>query len=363
MAGQVLSKQQGSTSLAGLRLIVILSIVWVAVFGAGIVFLEAWRRHWWVLLLVSGMTAALAAMFSLVRSGWSAFASRRAPKVDPAKRQVPMAQSRSSQTAVPSVDRVDAHRLPVVVNGSVFTLAKHGSQSHDNEDAGAISLEHARAAVCDGASSSYDSGRWARNLCEGFVAAGPELSGHRLWEWVIEVAADFRSATNPEGSDAKSWWSSASQGRDSHATLLALGVFAGKVGLEWQAAAIGDSCLVQIRTVSDQSRLIDAFPVERSGGFGGDPWLVSSGISDLKAVPPVRFSTGSTAYGDTFLLMSDEMSRWSLARHEAAMPVWDTLVSDDHDALIDLIQKDRASGAMVNDDLTCVRVTIEELDL
>ena len=41
MAGQVLSKQQGSTSLAGLRLIVILSIVWVAVFGAGIVFLEA----------------------------------------------------------------------------------------------------------------------------------------------------------------------------------------------------------------------------------------------------------------------------------------------------------------------------------
>lgn len=359
MADQVLSKQQGSSPLAGLRLIVVLSIVWLAAFGAGVVCLDAWRKHWWVLLLISGMTAVLAAMFSLVRSGWTVLVSRRATDVEPAKRQVSMAQIRSSQTAIPLVDKVDAHKRPIVVNGSVFTLAKHGSQPHDNEDAGAISLEHARAAVCDGASSSFDSGRWARHLCEGFIAAGPELSGHRLWEWIIKEAADFRSATNPERPDAESWWSSASQGRDSHATLLAFVLFAGTGGLEWQAAAIGDSCLVQVRTMSNESRLVDAFPVERSGGFGGDPWLVSSGVSDLKAVPPVRFSTGSAAYGDTFLLMSDEMSRWSLARHEAAMPVWDTLVSDDHDALIELIQQDRASGVMVNDDLTCVRVTVE----
>jgi len=306
----------------------------MGVLGAGLVVSSTWREHWGLLLLVSAIAGGLAGLAAIV---------------------VVSSRARSSVQVIDVPLKAAASIVRRPVRASAFSLPKEGTSQSDNEDAHGVNEALGVAAISDGASSSFDSARWARALCDAFAAAPPQLEHDRFTDWVVRTSAGYRAAGAASGAD---WWGSATSGRTSHATFVGVQVGSAGEGIRWSALAVGDSVAVQVRRVADGAHtLVDGFPIDRSGGFSGEPWLLSSSIERAEEMPPVRVGTGSARTGDVLLVMTDELARWSLARDEAARPVWDLLVGSDAD-LAATIAAERAAGAMVNDDMTLVRVSL-----
>jgi hypothetical protein len=241
---------------------------------------------------------------------------------------------------------------PPPLHWQVLCLPKHGHGEDEYEDAWAADPVRGRFAVADGASESSFAGRWAQLLTEAFLTAsrpadlGDWLAGPRR-RWSAEVM----------GLELP-WYAEMKREQGAFATLLGVGVrrpAAGKPG-KWRAAAVGDSCVMQVR----EGRLLDAFPMRRSSDFGNQPSLIGSPGGPASTPLGCR---GALKSGDRLLLMTDALAQWFLRDHEGGRRPWDALTpllsaARPDDAFAEWVEEMRRREGMRNDDVTLMTIEL-----
>lgn len=129
----------------------------------------------------------------------------------------------------------------------------------------------------------------------------------------------------------------------------------------WQAFAVGDSCLFQIR----ESGLVHAFPITHTSQFGSHPLLLSTNPTSnerLQTKVSEHTDCGTWKAGDDFLLMTDALAHWFLKAEEAANP-WTMLVDscNSPQRFEAWVNKLRQQHSIRNDDTTLIHIHLCEL--
>jgi hypothetical protein len=206
--------------------------------------------------------------------------------------------------------------------------------------------------VADGASESSFAGLWARLLTEGFVQAEADAANGWLGPLRRRWAAEVEPLELP-------WYAEEKREQGAFATFLGLVIRPPResLGGRWQALAIGDSCLFQVR----QDHLLAAFPVECAADFSNVPQLLRSRATGAGTKPKVEW--GKWEPGDRLFLMTDALAQWFLSRHEAKANPWHSLARrlehpDAQVVLTEYIGKLRDQKELKNDDVTVILVEL-----
>lgn len=264
---------------------------------------------------------------------------------------------------------------------TVRRLHKAGNAPDEYEDAAHTTAQGARSepagvgarterlAVADGATESALSGEWARMLAQELCECPLRtLSDPHAFRAVVTSLADrwpawLRSYVRGLGRPLHYWEPRLlTDGAAATVLAVALASVPGDGGppdsWTWQAAAVGDCELFQVR----DGLLVTAFPLTTGEAFGRTPALVHS----LEALGPggaerVTRAQGLALPGDVLLLASDALAAWALFAHEAGTPPWDTLTRTARGAdtqFPQLIAQLRADGVLRNDDVTLVAAVL-----
>ncbi len=291
-------------------------------------------RAYWPLLLLSAAAAAAPFLFRDASA--------------PARRPLPLRPPDAEDDAVGTFETAPS------LLASAISLPKAGAVGGENDDAYGIDADAGYVAIADGASSSFRAGEWATALCTAFLEQRP-LGGGASSSWITKAAIGFRAAPGPEGAG---WWNADAAERGAHAAFVGLAVLRHEQGLRWRATAVGDSVLVHVRPApAGQAPIVTAFPIAHSAAFPQNPPLLSS-VADTP--PPVSSIEGSAAYGDVWLLMTDELARWALRRFEAGEPAWERLARGTEADVAAMVAEARATQVVADDDMTVVRCEVVE---
>jgi hypothetical protein len=231
-----------------------------------------------------------------------------------------------------------------------FRVSRRGHGVEDCEDAFAAALERGRFAVADGAAESAYAGLWARLLVDEFVHGAADA----IWpDWIVPLQKRWTDAVRlPADSDPLPWYLEDRYNQGAFATFLGLSVSDGG----WQALAVGDSCLFQVR----EGDLRVAFPLTHSTQFGNSPWLVGSRTA-ADAVPLHRAAhlLGDGRPGDVLWLMTDALACWFLTATERGEQPWrflEELAGEPEWRFADWVNRMRDQRQLRNDDTTLVAV-------
>jgi len=245
-----------------------------------------------------------------------------------------------------------------------FWAPKQGNEDSEYEDSfwPRKSIERRatcfRCAVADGATETSYSGIWAKQLvrywCKNCPATAFDPDGFRnlqqRWSTIV------RRRPLP-------WYAEEKARQGAFAAILGL-VFYDDVDREgsgghWQAVAVGDSCLVQMR---DEEVLV-RFPLADWAAFTNRPHLLSSNPAHTgRVVDHVRNMDGTWQAGDAFYLMTDALACWFMREIEEGRTPWRVLrdlnTSDEVKPFREWVETLRTEGAIRNDDVTLLRVDI-----
>jgi hypothetical protein len=247
--------------------------------------------------------------------------------------------------------------MPLQVIARQFVLPKEGSAADECEDAVALSADASRFAVADGATEAFDARRWAAGLAESWVgAASAPLTAEEFRPWLAEQGERLRASW--EGRKL-SWYAEEKRRAGSFAAFVGLRLCAG--GARWDAVALGDSCLLQMRGGLVRA----ALPVSTHEAFNSSPPLVPSNEAVREAaLARLVTARGEAEGGDVFLLMSDALAAWhfeALAKGDGRAAQFDSLLAaSENEALAALVRRERASRRMKDDDVAVVRVHLSE---
>ena len=246
-------------------------------------------------------------------------------------------------------------------------MPKAGNRADEYEDAslavypqriGAIGRRTARVTVSDGASESAFAREWANILTDAFVSRPPDLCGlteDSLISWLALAQEEWHAGVPW---DRLPWHGETKTRVGAFATLLGLtiGAMTDDSGrLSWQALAVGDSCLFIVR----DDLLQMSFPLEDTAQFDNTPDLVCSNPANAGGLwESVRRSSGECASGDLFILATDALACWFLARNAAGNRPWETLLALDSSEWEAWVGEQRRGGFMRNDDTTLVIIKI-----
>jgi hypothetical protein len=292
-----------------------------------------------------------------------------------------------------------------------FWLQKAGNASDEYEDAfdlsynrrgqnrlqptpGCLTFErevrHPVFAIADGASDGAYPAMWAQSLVRSCARQGPRTS--RSLRRLVEGLG--KRQMEALAGEHLPWWTAQKVRQGDYAALLSLSLSpnpqGGPTGGRWTTLAVGDVCLFQIH----QDELVARFPVESSDELGYNPVLLCTVAAKNERVwgQTGRLRrTGVWLPGDTFILMTDALAHWFLTRVERGEKPWHTLIDlgapppmilqlplmDEQalqkrrpkrirpcQALIDRFggwaDQSRASGALRNDDVTLLMITVGE---
>jgi Protein phosphatase 2C len=248
-------------------------------------------------------------------------------------------------------------------NVRMFSAPKAGHSAQEYEDASCVASDLkqggaiSRYAVADGATETSFAGAWARALvmayCQGLLSGEQAEStlGTLRQAWIDSVSG----LSLP-------WFAEEKAQQGASATLCGLTLTAGRGGksCKWQAQAIGDSCLVQVR----KNAVICSFPLGKAAEFGSTPHMVSS-IQSGKAKSKFLEAKGEGQAGDKFLLMTDALACSVMSQFERGLPpsqfldLWQT-----HDSFCKYIDESRntidnnGNKQIKNDDVTLVMIEI-----
>ncbi len=239
-----------------------------------------------------------------------------------------------------------------------FLLQKDGNAPEECDDAWSVSghcstsYMRCRYSVADGATESSFAGPWARLLVDAYVEHAPSTLDE-LWGMVAGLrplwAKDVDSRALP-------WYAEANARKGAFATFLGLQLKRRRLRGDgtWEALAVGDSCLFQVRS----GKLLTRFPIAHAEAFGMTPALLPSRERPgERAQTPVLACSGSWRPGDTFYLATDALAQWFLREWEAGHRPWQELAGGEGDfvALVSLLREQRR---MRNDDVTLVAVEV-----
>lgn len=248
-----------------------------------------------------------------------------------------------------------------------FWLPKAGNRPEEYEDAsrviypqhlGVSGRRTARVAVADGASESAFAREWANILTDAFIDRPPDISG--LTEGSLR---DWLAPAQEEWWDGVPWdnipWHGEAKARaGAFATMLGLAVGSApddSQRLSWHAVAVGDGCLFVVR----DDRLWLSFPLEDAAEFDNNPALVCSNPENTGDLwEGVQRHSGECLAGDLFVLASDALACWFLARNDEGAKPWETLLALDSSEWAAWVAEQRSAGAMRNDDTTLVTISV-----
>lgn len=220
-------------------------------------------------------------------------------------------------------------------------------------------------AISDGATESSFASIWAKILVHKFTK-NPAFNledfqkniaeSSKFWNWYVKRRP-------------LPWYAEEKLKQGAFATLLcvhfkvrstsdSLGLNGGEKTGKWIAAAVGDSCLFQVRN----NELINAIPFDNHENFSNSPFLVSSIFERNSFVwDKVRFYSGTMFQGDIFFLATDALSLWFLSEYKQGTQPWNVLLdiisgkptdSGTYKSFNDWISDLILSRRMKNDDVT-----------
>jgi hypothetical protein len=218
-----------------------------------------------------------------------------------------------------------------------------------------------RFAVADGATETYESKVWVRQLLGSFMSpdAGgaeswPELERASLSAWFAAMQERWRVVAPAPGDTIE-------QVKHDQGTLATF-VGGQLLGLDtgrpvWQAVALGDAVLFHVR----DGHLVEQFPPLRSADFAATP----SGIGTLPAwldqmSRDLLFRQGRLAPGDMIFAATDAFAQWMITRLEQGdKALWPVLAGLVHPAVFcQLVTAQREAATMKNDDVTLMRIRL-----
>ncbi len=240
-----------------------------------------------------------------------------------------------------------------------FTIPKVGEQKSDIEDAYSFSSDRSVVAIADGTSTSFLAGKWAKLLVEHFCLPNESSIDeiYRRWEeWLRPVQQKWRQHYLKIKTDKTIPWNAKGGDKDhGSATFVGLKLQPPSQAGEkiWEALAVGDSCLFQIKANSDK---LIAFPLDKSEQFTTVTKCFHS-LPDYKSHQPV-YTNGSYDPGDIFLLATDALAEWILNDYQIRSDRWRDLISVDEEGFINLINQLRGDRLIKDDDTTLLRLKV-----
>jgi hypothetical protein len=245
----------------------------------------------------------------------------------------------------------------VEVYAKEFWLPKRGSSEAEYEDSSSIAKDNCRFAVADGAAETTFSRVWAKQLVRAFTKnkLSIPIALHELeplqncWQKIV------RRRPLP-------WYAEEKANNGAFAAFLGLELseHQTEVGIKrkWQAIAVGDCCLVQVRG----NEIIIAFPLADSRSFTSRPNLLSSLPSSSESVSELYLNcSGSWGCEDVFLLMTDALACWFFKEQEQGNEPWNLIRDLDTYGQVSfekLVTDLRSEGRLKNDDVTLVRIDV-----
>jgi hypothetical protein len=287
-----------------------------------------------------------------------------------------------SSSTLPFIDD-PLFAIPQPKRARFFFTTKDDGPSIYCEDACAISPDETRFALCDGTSQSKLPRPWATLLAQKWIEEPLEagVSVEALNRWLEQPRRDWCTWVR------ETWVPTISQ-RDQavglpgvteeqytkimerRAASTFLGVTlrgrTGGAGVEWQALALGDTCLFALRRDGSHWRLsAPGFPLSSSKDFA-NPAPHSFPCREVDAsllVPHVRFMRGTCLPGDILLLATDALAEWVLRQMEHRSEVWETCITlekqTDFDLFVNFYRNEEQSREFLrNDDTTLVLIPI-----
>lgn len=248
------------------------------------------------------------------------------------------------------------------VLAEAFSLPKAGNTPEEYEDAfwprKSIdrSVPKFRCAIADGATATSFSGLWARTLVRAYCR-GHLSGGKTLLKRLASLQQQWKAAV---GQKPLPWYAEEKLRQGAFSSLLGLTIRGeqGAEQLQWDALAVGDSCLFQIR----KDKVITKFPLTCSDQFTDRPALLSSNpMSNDRLADHIHPASGQWHEGDAFYLMTDAIACWFLRAIERGDAPW-TMIPDlgteDSLNLKEWIACLREEGRLSNDDVTILRVDL-----
>jgi hypothetical protein len=257
----------------------------------------------------------------------------------------------ASSTSVRALISADAG-AGLRVTATAHRLQKDGNRPEEYEDAFAVNAGNSRLALADGASDSYDSGRWARLLVDAFIDVPPPAAVDGLRTWLAEPARSWLAGLDYA---ALPWNQQAKARLGAHSTFLGVELELAETGAvswgapcgAWRAIAIGDSCLFHVRA----GALLTAFPLACAAAFGGSPALVATNPAYRGAsIERLATAQGELRLGDTLILATDALAQSFLRRQEQGEAPWRHLLTGG--PFPAFITAQRALRRLRNDDVT-----------
>jgi len=214
-----------------------------------------------------------------------------------------------------------------------------------------------RFAVADGATETSFSRIWAQQLVRAFCKG--RLDQTTLSTHLPELQRRWRTVVLRR---PLPWYAEEKVRSGAFAAILGL-VLRGKPDgapcCMWQAVALGDSCLVQIRS----EEVLTRFPLDCSESFTNRPHLLSSNpVHSERVFEYLRRTEGTWMSGDAFYLMTDALACWFMREIEEGRRPWhvvrDLDTKDQVKSFREWISDLRNDRAMRNDDVTLLRIDI-----
>jgi hypothetical protein len=233
----------------------------------------------------------------------------------------------------------------------VYCLPKLGSSEAEYEDAAARTPGRAyprRFAVADGASESSFARLWAELLVGAYVRGA--LRAGALCEDLIPLQEAWRADVERR---PLPWYAMEKARTGAFAALAGLTLRADGT---WQALAVGDCCVMQVR----DDRIVTSFPLAKAEAFDNRPRLLGSIAERNGHLPHVdAVACGDWEPGDGFLLLSDALAAYLLRTAlDDACGIDATLGFMGQQGFRRWVAARRAARTLRNDDVTLIRVTL-----
>ena len=244
-----------------------------------------------------------------------------------------------------------------------FLESKSGNRPEECEDVSRISYPAgdgpARIVLCDGASESAFAREWAEILTRSFVRRPLDLSGldsPSLFGWLGSCGEEWDGVVPW---DRIPWHGEAKTNAGAFATLLGMAITPthnGTGAVEWQAVAIGDSCLFIVR----DDALLLSFPLDSPAQFDNTPHLLCSNPKNNGGLwERVRQLEGICLPGDLIMLASDALACWMLQQCDSGDKPWEAFEDMRTDGeWARWVQARRDERTMSNDDTTLIAVKV-----
>jgi len=242
-----------------------------------------------------------------------------------------------------------------------FSLPKIGEEEKNIQDRFESSSDGSLIAIADGAGSSLYPRKWADILVKSFCQSSEdpiETIKESYQEWLKPLQEEWRQYYLAKiRAPHRKWWEGGSQIKDRGSSTFIGLRFQGLQDLEkreWQAVAVGDSCLFKLERKTDN---LQVFPVKNSKSFKRIAKCFES-LPEYQSSSP-EFEEGWYEDGDIFLLATDALAQWILRDYENQSQEWRKVSCiNRHRDFVNFIAQLRQKDLIENDDTTVAMIKI-----